>query len=105
MWMPLIDRRMANPTKVSCILAHQSPALSGGKGELFRVPEPDVADLVGTDGVDTPLPQPDGNGWSKILVEVELHARRGNAFCVARPSACAAVSSAIAASTSSRHFA
>jgi len=34
-WMPLIDRRMANPTKVSCILAHQAPALSGGKGELF----------------------------------------------------------------------
>lgn len=103
--MPLIDRRMAEATKVSRIFAHQAPALSGGKGELFRVPEPDFADLVGTDGIDTPLPEPDGNGRCEILVEVEPHARRGNAFCVARPSACAAVSSAIAASISSRHFA
>ena len=103
--MSLIDRRVAKPTKVSRVLAHQTPVLSGGKGELFQVPEPDVADLVGTDGVDAPFPQPDGNGRCEILVKVELHARRENAFCVVRPSACAAVSSAIAASISSRHFA
>ena len=76
-----------------------------GKDELFRVPEPDVADLVGTDGIDAPFPEPDGNGRGEILVEVEPHARRGNTFCVARPSACAAVLSAIAVSISSRHFA
>ena len=79
--------------------------LFGGNGELLRVPEADVTDLVGTDGVETPLPQAHGNGRCEILVEVELHARRGNAFCVARPSVSVAVSSAIAASISSRHFA
>jgi len=68
--MSSIDRCTAKPTKVSCIPAHQAPVFPGGNGELLRVPEPDVADLVGTDGVGTPLPQPDGNGRRKILVEV-----------------------------------
>ena len=35
----------------------------------------------------TPLPQRDSNGGRQILIEVELHARRVIASCMARPSA------------------
>ena len=82
-----------------------APPLAGSEGELLSVPNPDMPDFMGTDGVHAPLSQRWTDGGRQILIEVELHARRAIASRIARPSAWAAMSSAISASISCGNFA
>ena len=81
----LLNGVMTERTEVPRIAVHHAPPLSGGEDKLLLVPKPDGAHFMNTDGVHAPLPERDSNGGCQILIEVELHARRAIASCMARP--------------------
>lgn len=100
----LLDSVTTERTEIPRVSADQAPALPRGEDKLCLVTEPDVAYLVGADGVHAPRPQRDSNRGRQVLVEVEPHTWPAIASCIARPSAWAATLSVISASISCRYL-
>jgi len=70
------DRVPTEADEVPDVARRQAALLARGEGQLRRIGEPAVANLVGADGVDSPAPQGHGCARREILVEVDLQRRR-----------------------------
>ena len=96
----LLDGIATKPPEIPCVGAHQASPMARGEGELLCVAEPGLTQFMGADRVHATLSEPDSDDRREVLIEVELHARRAIASCIARPSSWAPMSSAISASIS-----
>lgn len=70
------DGVLAEADKMADVAAHEAPAFARSEGQLRRIGQPTVADLVGADRIDSPAPQRCGCGWRQVLIEVEPQRRR-----------------------------